>query len=443
MKLQDLKKRIIPDMDTELAHLIECFQNNQIPSCYANMDEAIAVAKSKDSLFDNDRLVLGVSIGGSNTKLILMRCKDKQFCVEYIASRKNPTDSTTLYEYLDLLLKNDSKIRDYLTNNSNPCIGFSIPMRIIEGVIYHPTKLAFLSTGIGRKESDIKSEMDFKKLFAEHMKSRGFSTNYNLVYQPDGWVAHHGAISLCLDIKPGDKSVLLVTGTGSATSDEAAYIVPALIQGLADDEELFPLAKTENRQFMYAISGKGLFLIMKQALLLQEADSSSSLYGYELSSMFSSADDSYIVGKLAEVHHGFSEDSDIIEQIKSSVSSEAFSEACQIADFIITRSALSQANTVLATLSFAPAPKPGKNTFVFFEGSIATNIVVLPKIKERINTMAARSEFFTSLSAKPIVKPCMEVNYMSLHGNNEQAVPMLSQADLSLVGSATMVIAVK
>ena len=438
--MENLAARIGADTDRELQQMIELFQTHNMPLTDCAMRKHFEIAKIRPEAFRNHRQVLAFSFGGSNTKVMLGHTKDGEIYADALIAQPNPDEQIHLYDYLDQICKNPV-IDRYLRETPELEIGVSIPMFIVNGCPFSPTKIPTIDGFIARSEAEFGDALNFEKNFAEYMRSRGYTNPYHLYYQSDGIVAHIGAVSVS-DARLIDKTILCVCGTGMATADENNYIIPAYLTTiLPDDEELWPAAATENRQLNYAIAGKGLFGLMRRACDALVRQGGSALEGKDYARFFATAKESRTVCELAQKAFGVSYSSKIIDPIAEAVGEDGMRELEALAAMIVTRVWESLSNTILSTgVSMGPLQGDGKYV-VFLEGSIARNPLIKENVFKEVERKKAAYQFAdvdgTPISFDYIADPALRRVKTEL----PELEPLLDSIDVTLIGAMTMVIA--
>lgn len=112
-QMEELRRRILPDTDEELAKFISLFQKGEMPASESGMERHFELAKEKPNAFCNHGVVLALSFGGTNTKVMLASMKDGQIMVNYVHAEENPEQHTKFYDYLDKLLLKNSIISNF------------------------------------------------------------------------------------------------------------------------------------------------------------------------------------------------------------------------------------------------------------------------------------------------------------------------------------------
>ena len=206
------------DGEKDLIKLIKAYLKEDKVDIDCKMKEHFSIARLKPKQFMNHPEVLGISIGGSNTKVMLLEAKADGFCVNHFKAIRNPPVKKPFYDFLDEIIKYDEVFWKYLKQSNSTYLGFSLPTAIIDNVPFHATKVATIDNLIARTREEISTELDFERNIGEYFRTRGISAPM-LYYNMDAIIAHYGGISV-LEIENDERSILLVCGTGLATADE-------------------------------------------------------------------------------------------------------------------------------------------------------------------------------------------------------------------------------
>jgi hypothetical protein len=415
------------------------FKCGEMPEFNAGMTDHFLIAKEKREVFLNHPKALGISIGGTNTKIILAAMKNGELVVHHAEALINPPERIHIYEFFNKVLLNSPVFADYLKNTPRPVVGISVPTRILGKIPFHETKVPTIDGLLARNESHMTEEYDLSQSFAKYLDGHKLPQAV-LFYQADGIVAHHGAVSLC-DMDVQDRSTLFVCGTGMATGDEEAYIQAGIARMLdVGDEELFPAQATENYQFHYATAGKGIFSLMDRAIRIRAAEKGSALAGYDLSPFFAGNQATRTVGLLWKTSFG-EKAIDDAEKIQARVSSEAYKELEILAGWIMRRCVHSMANTVVATVAKTGQAPSGRGHTIFFEGSIANDTCVNPLLRKEIKELVENEESYKSLGYKKPILPNMNAKYRRTIPAAGTSRDEMKNVDLTVIGAATMAMA--
>lgn len=434
-----LLQRLETDMDSELIKLVGLFKKNKAPVFNAFMKDHFKIAKSKPEAFVNHPPVLAISLGGTNLKLMIAGMDNGSMMVEYVRAMQIPSSPVDFYEFFDDILIRDEYIRNYLSSNENTCVGFSFPMAILDGIPYHPTKVPNLNGVIVRDLKDLSQDYNFKKKFDIYMKDHGFHPA-KLFYQSDGIIAHHGAVALC-DTELDAGTALIICGTGMATGDEENYIQMGIARMLDYDEELYPAAETEDCQYHYALAGKGLFGLMRRCILIKSREPGSQLAGHDTSEFFVDAQGSKTTVQIWESSLPGEKPEEAAKEIHDRVGTDAYAEMQEIAGKIVERCIGSIANSVIATIVKMGPALNGKGHLVFFEGSIVANKHILPRVKEEILHRIGQAGLYGRMGVPRPFVPDMERTMKPLKACKGLPESVLSDVDITLVGTASSVMA--
>lgn len=420
-----------PDSRKELHQLIDCLASHNAPVFPARMENHFRIAKEKPYSFRNSVSALGVSIGGTQTKVMVGSFVDSRLEVRYLRTFRNPAVPAQYTDFFDSILIEDPELDGILKSGAIRACGFAFPMSIQDGKPFHATKLPTICGLICRVPGD-PAIRSFDLVFKDYCNSRGLPS-MTLVYQGDGIVAHHGAISLT-DMKVEETSTLLICGTGLATGDESNYVQIGLVKAIGEDKTLYPDDETEDGQIQYALAGKGLYSLMRRLVRSESERGGSPLAGWDPAIHFSSAEDSRLVALLwngdetmEEVHKAMLmrelnldneiglekippsiPDLDIPEKYSSGSIQSASEQALtigeqrflilrELAGKIMRRVPVSLANCVIATIvncgtdlidrtmiTDKNAALPSRMHRLFLEGSIAKNPHVARGIKRAL-----------------------------------------------------------
>lgn len=438
--METLSRRLTPDTYEELREMIGLFERGEMPDYPAGMERHFAVAKKKPEDFKNHAAVLGISIGGSSTKVMLGAMKDGFLEVKHLRAMENPTEATAFDDFLDKLIANDPAVDQYLRAEEPACIGVSLPMAIIDGCPYHPTKIPTLSGMIARTPEERTPEMRFDRNFKRYLRLRRYPEPGALFYQADGIVAQHGAVSL-LDMGEQDRTVLCICGTGMANGDERSYLPIALIRSLPEDNSLFPPEETENRQLNYAVAGKGIYALMRRAIAEKIREGGSAMEGKGLDRFFRQVRDTRNVFEIWQTAQDKGFSSRFTDEIRTAAGDAGFQELQQIAGILARRVAQILGNTIVSTFASMDPLAPGGQYILFFEGSIATNRWLNPLIQADVREKAANREFFASMGRQPLAPILMNPSLKPLLPGEGIRHEDLARADITLMGAVTMIMA--
>jgi hypothetical protein len=435
-----LKKRLSIVPEEELKKFLVMFKEGRMPEFNAGMTSHFRIAKEKSEKFSNHPKALGISVGGTNTKIILASMRGDGMVVHHVSAALNPPEKMHVYDFFNKILLEDSVFAGYLKNTPRPVVGISVPTRVLDGIPFHETKVPTVDGLMARSQSQMTEEYNLSKSFAKYLKKNNLG-DAALFYQADGIVAHHGAVSCC-DIGVDDRSTLFVCGTGMATSDEEAYIQNGIIPMLTGDEELFPSAATENHQIHYATAGKGIFSLMMRAIRIRAAEGGSALKGYEetLEPFFGGNPATRTVGLIWATLLGAAVTDDA-KKIKAIVSPEAYRELEILAGWIMNRCVQSMATTAVATIAKMGRAPSGRGHIIFFEGSIANDMFAHPKLKAEIKRLTERTDIYLSCGIEQPLPPEMNIHYHPVLAGEGLSPTEMVKVDLTALGAASMAMA--
>lgn len=435
MDLENTINTILSDSDAELLMLIGMMEKDTIPYSLSKMKKHFECVKKGNKHYVNHDCVLSVSIGGSNTKVMLSHMKNNTIVIDYLTSRYNPSSDISFYSFLDDILYSDEAVADYLKSTLHPCISFSIPMIIKEGCPYHPTKVPHIFGFIARRKEEICPENAFEKIIKQYFSEHGIK-DFTLFYQSDGIIAQIGAVSISQEFNDFDKkkTILCVDGTGMATADEYRYMPLSIICCLPDCE-LFPHALTEGGELNYAVSGKGLFALFARAVCTLPIISDE--VKHEVSTRwFSSAKDTKRVFEVYQSKIDPDFKSDFVESIRQIAGDRTFMILQQIASAIVERVASSLANCIIAT-AYSLNPEREEELILYLEGSIAKNPYVEQKMLSKIQEKLQGSTLSTydNLSSIRITYSCSSREIVCIDERSRSII------DNTILGAAVAVIA--
>lgn len=434
-----LERRLSINPGAELAKLLKMFAAGEMPVFSAGMGDHFRIAKEKGAKFSNHPKALGISIGGTNTKILLASTSNGEVVVHRASAAPNPPRPVHAYDFFDSALLGDPVFAGYLRDERRPVVGISVPTRVLGGIPFHETKVPTIGGLLARNQSQMTDEYDLGKSFAKYLRSRGLPEAV-LFYQGDGIVAHHGAVAL-RDMGAGDRSALLVCGTGMATGDEEAYIQAGVARMLdVGDDELFAAEDTENYQYHYAIAGKGLFGLMARAIRARSAEPGSELASFDLEPFFRDSRATRTVSLIWRTKLG-GEAAGAAREIKGLVSPGAYAELQELAGWIMARCVQSMANAAVSTVAKMGRAPSGRGHILFFEGSIANDRYAHPMLKAQIRRMIGQEDLYAPLGFVRPLQPDMDdgCRPAAPAGGSQEAD--MENVDLTAIGAVTMAMA--
>ena len=207
-----------------------------------------------------------------------------------------------------------------------------------------------------------------------------------------------------------------------------------------DDDGLLPYDLTEGHQYQYAVAGKGLYSLMERAVRLRADEAGSGLKSIDLTRYFKTAYDTRSVVEIWEstLGHGIGGKA---KDILCEVGPDAFSELQAIAAAIAERAISGLANCALAAVH-ADSSGCGKPHTIFFEGSIALNENILPRVKAEIIRRVYTSPVYDEMNIEKPPVPYLDKKILPVTADNAGITEMeLKQVDLTVIGAATSAIA--
>jgi hypothetical protein len=259
----------------------------------------------------------------------------------------------------------------------------------------HPKKIPAIKGMLARNESEIIPEMRLDNNMARYFKSRNIPMPI-FYYQTDPVIAHLGGVSQ-IEVKSGERTILLVCGTGMATADDNTSRVLSRIPIKNFDHELYPEDKEEWCLYQCRCSGMFLYGVMQRAVQIRETEDGSRLKGAEAWNYFESSDDSELVCRIWESIFDPEINHPKLEKIRNSLSPEGFFELQTIASLIMNRAHGALANAILATACKINKREGISPYHIIFEGSVALNQRSLPLIFQEVYTRLQKPELFHQL----------------------------------------------
>jgi len=369
----DVRERLrrLSDADADLERLISAYLSDD-SNDYERYSEELfrAVREQRREYRDHDP-VLGLSFGGSNTKLILASTEGGTVRVHHLRALHAPAEKIHLYDLLDQLFLEDPAVRAYL-QGEKPVLSVVIPVMIgDDGIPQHPAKMPNIDGLLARTPADFVPAMNFRNNMERYFKSRNMKMPW-LYYQSDPIAAHIGGVSLMPD--PTLKTFLLVCGTGMATADDHVSRTISRTPIMTMDEELFPGDSTEGHLYENTCSGLLFHGLMQRVIRLRRREKGSALAAFRAEDFFESSDDSALICRLWEA--AFDPDAAVdlrVQAVRDVLSEEAFAELTELAEILMHRLHITLGNAMVATavkmnrdFGFSPYR-------VLFEGSVALN----------------------------------------------------------------------
>lgn len=400
------------------------------------MERHFEIARRKPASFLDHPPVLGISVGGSNTKLMIAERRNGELLVDTIRAFPNPEEPIPMEVYWDRILFEDTDIRAYLQNEKAPVIGFSIPVPMLKpGVFFHISKVPGILGLIARDLERDAPTHHFGDNMRRYFAARGVASP-TLYYYSDTVLAHHGGMSTS-KTSPEDKTILLVSGTGLATCDEGNFVLTGQAPILTGDEELYPEAATEGYQYQFVGAGKGIFGVMNRAIRIWAAEAETPLPTEELCSLFSTTAHSRHVYDLWRSTLPGEKPNPIAERIQNLLSLGNYETIVQIAEQIMRRAISCIANSGVLTMAHMGPADSGRGHIFFFEGSITTAGHMLPRIICEMERIISREDLFTGIGLPPPLPPISEAEFFPTTLCTDSTQGCADDLDLSVTGAVT------
>lgn len=427
------------DPERDLAKLLDAFKQRSFPRIPTGLDEHFAVARRKPEEMRNHDTVLAVSIGGSNTKVLLGAMKDGRVVVERVKTRPNPVDETHLYDYFDDLLLSDGKISGYLRNHGRAWMGISLAVGIDDGVPWHPTKIPGIVGLVSRNVERDRDTHHFGRNLEAYFDRRGIPCP-SYIYQGDGPIAHLGAVAMT-EVADDDRTILLVCGNGLATSDEGNFVLCSLSKLVEEVPGLYTLSEMEGGQYQYLIAGKGLFGVMKRAAQLRASEPGSALAGCDIAAFFATDHDSRRVAAIWETTLPDGRLKPEAQDVLDALGAEAYSELQELAKPIMKRGIAVLGNCILATIAEMGRAESGTGHKVFLEGSVALNPPTLKGMREYVARMSGNKAPFEHFGMEPPLQPEFLPDVRKLDRAPGAAPDEIARVDITMIGALAMALA--
>lgn len=406
------------DYNRKIRPFFDCVRG-ELPACMNHKDE-----------------VLALSIGGSTTKLMLAGTAEGQMQISHLVVVKNPTILTHFYDFLDALFLKDPCVRRYLETAKSPSLCVTLPVMIGEDQIpFHPVKIAYITHMLARNDAEMTEELNLGNNLRRYFCSRRIRTPL-LYFQSDPVIAHLGGLFQLVQ-KPKDaRTLLLVCGTGMATADDNYQRVISRLRMMDFDEGLYPEEFTEGYVYETACSGKGLFDIMRRAIRIRAKEPDSQLQPENLEPYFSDLYDSVTVAKIWEssIDPDFCDET--VCRIREAVGAAAMTELEEIAGMIMDRVIGSLANAILVSAVKIDREEGKGRYFLLFEGSIALDPYIHPRIKEVLQSRLKEPSLFIQANMDPPEILFEKCAYKPLLFSESVPLELKPKVDITLIGTA-------
>ena len=379
-----------------------------------------AVAERRH-LGGGDRPVLALSVGGSTTKLMIGRAVANQIVPEHVRVAPNPPEPIPVDAYLDGWLMSDPVVRGYLAE-PDAAIAVSVPVLVIDGVPYHPSKVETIDGLVCRNEPVDTSRFHLGRNLAAFLAGSGLPAA-SVCYQSDGVLAHLGGVAS--DRQAGAApTMLLVCGTGMATAIDAQFVLVGMAEVLHEfDAVLYPPAETEQGQYQYLIAGKGLYGTYRRRVE-QQGGLRATVPG-DIAACFASAADSRRVIDLWQNGAAAALPADVASRLSQADCSRLGALAAETMEHGAAALACCIAATLDAASDAADRRTPHR---VYLEGSIARHAGVRAGIDRWLDHLLSGKA--ADGPARPLLVP-----------DEDLELPANTDVDLSLVGTAALAMA--
>jgi hypothetical protein len=437
---RSLAQRLQFDAAADLKGMVRAFREKRFGILPSPMKEHFRIAREKPSPFINHRPVLALSIGGSHAKVMIARMQNGTLVVEHVRATPNPLTPTPLPVFLEEMLLKDKQVAAFLRQPGTPCIGFSGPVPMpLEGVFHHISKVPGITGFLARDLQRDAHSHHFGKNFIRFLLAHNLKMPV-LFYYSDTVVAHQGGMSLC-HLSTGDKTILLVCGTGLATCDETSFVITGHAPLLNYDEELYPIDTTEGHQCQFAAAGKGLFSLMERAIHIKAREPGSALEGFDPREWFATTHDSRTVGLLWQSTFPGQFLSGKAALMAEQVCPAALGELKLIASAIMERAVSIIASSGIGTMVHMGPPENGNGHIFFIEGSVVKDPFVLPLVTKEMCRLVKDRELFRQLEVPQLATPELNPKMATVLPGAGVDEKQLEQVDFSLIGAATSVMA--
>lgn len=358
----------------DLEELLGAYGSGRVPRISADLRNACAAARTRPARFETHGPVLALSIGGSNSAAMLCEHRGGRLHVHAAVRQTNPDTTRPWGEFLDDLLGSRPEMLAYLRDHPAPEVGVTIAVPFVDGVPSHASKIATLDGLIARSPTDTRATHHFATNFAAWLAARDLRPA-RVVCEGDAPVAHLGGLA-ATRLPSDTPSLLLVCGTGMACADEREFILPGLAQLLvARDPQLYRADETENGQYQYLCAGKGLYRVLRRALLIAAEDPASPLAAAPAPDWLETAADTKLVYQIWHYSHPTRPavlPPEKLAGLRASYAPAAWTEVERLA-IAAVRQAIHALSAALVGALAGRADCAGREVAVFVEGGIARN----------------------------------------------------------------------
>jgi len=428
-RLERIQRRFCYDPDDDLQQLWTCYQRGRFAILETGLTPHFAVAKARPAVFQDHDPVLAISVGGSNHKCLLASRRGGTVQVSHCRAGKNPAQPRPWQDWLQDLLFAHPDTAAYLRHSECPVIGVALPVALIDGVPFHPSKVPTITDFICRDMAQCQKQAAFHNRLQTWLQQNGVQRARILVAS-DGVLAHHGALSLS-DAASTEATQLLVCGTGLATSDERAFVVTGQAPILADDE-LWPPAQTDRCQYQFTIAGKGVYGGFGRAVAWAKGQGLG-LDSFDSTAWLSNPHDSKLVFDLWASTLPEAGPQAGLAELQKTCSAVDLALLQSLAAAMIPRGIDCLAHSVLVTL----LRQGGEGVRLFLEGSIARDPLIIPRIQQRLQAIRANVTWFKAIGQSVPTMPRID-----LQPSCEPVMAVgCDRWDYSAIGTATICMA--
>jgi hypothetical protein len=388
--------------------LLAAYRSGRVPRIPADLRAACAAARARPASFENHGPVLALSIGGSNSAAMLCENRGGRLHVHAAVRRPNPATPRPWGEFLDELLAPAPALLAYLREHPAPEVGVTIAVPFVDGVPGHASKIATLQGLIARGPADTRASHHFPTNFAAWLAARGLRPA-RVTCEGDAPVAHLGGLA-AIRTAPGAPSLLLVCGTGMACADEKEFILPGLAKLLvARDPALYRADETEDGQYQYLCAGKGLYRVLRRALLLAAAQPGSPLAAAPAPDWLAGAADTKLVYQIWQYTlpaRAGAEPPAALAAIRAAHAPAAWAAVEAHAAAAVRQAAQALSAALVGALADR-ADCAGREVTVFVEGGIARNADVFAAARAAAESDLARLRALAPESSPTRIRWCL------------------------------------
>lgn len=429
-----LEDRLLAPPGRDVEDLLAAYRSGEVPRISADLRAACRVARARPDTFRNSGPVLALSVGGSNSAAMLCENTGDRLVVHAAVRRPNPAATRPWREFVGELLAERPALLAYLRTAARPRVGVTLAVPFVEGVPRHPSKMPTLEGLVARSSSDTRASHHAPTNIAALLASLGARPPL-VVCEGDAPTAHLGGLAACR-VENTAPSLLFVCGTGMACADDCEFILPGMHRMLqARDPELYPADETEDGQFQYLCAGKGVYRILRRALVLAASRPNSPLAAAPPPDWLREAADTRLVYQIWQYTlpgRAGTPPPPRLAAIRSSYAPAAWRAVESLATAIAREAVRAMSAAILATLAVRSdcAMRP---VTVFVEGGIARDRDIFAALEAALEADHARL-----LQAAPTACPERIVWRLEPDTPAEGAADDVACVDLTLRGAAAL-----